>query len=83
VILDDMRSMEIDMNPYEPPQTIDVSPDKPVKRFSVVMVIVIVALVVVGMFGLEVMHTYIAVGSDRAARQRAIEQQMQQQLKTN
>lgn len=72
------------MNPFEPLQIIDVSPHKPVKRFSVVMVIVIVAVVVVGMFGLEVMHTYIAVGSERVARQRAIEQQMQQQqLKTN
>jgi len=69
------------MNPYEPPETIDVSPPKPVKRFSVVRTILMLTMVGVVMFGLEVLHLY---NAGRLKRQRAIEQQIQQQqLKSN
>jgi len=64
------------VNPYEPPQTIDFSPRKPVKRFSVVTAIVIVALIVVGMFGLGVWRSYTAQKTAQLEQQRAYQQQM-------
>jgi len=64
------------VNPYEPAQTTDVSPHKPVKRFSVVIVPLIVIPIMVGMFGLGVWRSYTAQKTAQLEQQRAYQQQM-------
>ncbi|MEJ7592081.1 MAG: hypothetical protein WKF77_11065 [Planctomycetaceae bacterium] len=44
--------MATEMNPNEPPQSGDLPPNKPFKRLSAVLVILIGTLLAVGMFGL-------------------------------
>jgi hypothetical protein len=82
IILQSNSDPIIDMNPFEPPEIIDVPLHQPGKRFSAIPTILIVAVILLGMFGLGVWRSHVAVSQEEMARQRAIEQQeYQQQLK--
>ena len=75
------RPKAIDMNQIEPPQTVNVSTNKPVKRLFVLLAILCVILILAGKLGLDVWRT--TQRMLQLEKQRYDEQQLRQQLKTN
>jgi len=69
------------MNQIEPPQTVNVSTNKPVKRLFVLLAILCVILILAGKLGLDVWRT--TQRMLQLEKQRYDEQQLRQQLKTN
>ena len=50
--MSDGRLKAIEMNPFEPPQTVDVSPRKPVKRMFFALIVLVMTVILLGVVGI-------------------------------